>query len=168
LEILDFMESVIPHSREELAATAPRITTIKIDPDKIGALIGPGGKNIRAITEGTGAQIDIEEDGTVNIFAVDADAMEEAVRAVNACTAEIEVGKTYEGKVITVKDFGAFVECLPGKEGLVHISEMANERIASVEDICKPGDIMRVKCIDIDNQGRVRLSRKAALNDDAE
>ena len=167
LEILDYMETVISAPREELAPSAPRITTVKIDPDKIGALIGPGGKNIRAITDSTGAQIDIGEDGTVNIFAVDAAAMDEAVRAVNACTAEIEVGKIYDGKVITVKDFGAFVECLPGKEGLVHISEMANERIRSVEDVCKPGDRMRVKCIDVDNQGRVRLSRKAALNEEA-
>jgi polyribonucleotide nucleotidyltransferase len=166
-DILDHMESVIAAPRSELAASAPRITTVKIDPDKIGALIGPGGKNIRAITEGTGAQIDIEEDGTVSIFAVDADAMAAAVREVNACTAEIEVGKTYDGKVITVKDFGAFVECMPGKEGLVHISEMANERIDSVDSICKAGDAMRVKCIDIDNQGRVRLSRKAVLNDEA-
>ncbi|MCF7864733.1 MAG: polyribonucleotide nucleotidyltransferase, partial [Kiritimatiellales bacterium] len=166
-DILDYMESVLPAPRAELAATAPRITTVKIDPEKIGALIGPGGKNIRAITDSTGAQIDIQEDGTVNIFAVDADAMEAAIRGVNACTAEIEIGKTYDGKVVTVKDFGAFVECMPGKEGLVHISEMANERIDSVDSICKAGDKMRVKCIDIDNQGRVRLSRKAALNDDA-
>lgn len=166
-DILDHMESVLPEPRTELAATAPRITTIKIDPEKIGALIGPGGKNIRAITDTTGAQIDIQEDGTVNIFAVDAEAMDAAVRGVNACTAEIEIGTIYEGKVITVKDFGAFVECMPGKEGLVHISEMANERIDSVDSICKPGDAMRVKCIDIDNQGRVRLSRKAALNDEA-
>jgi polyribonucleotide nucleotidyltransferase len=166
-DILDYMEGVLPAPRAELAASAPRITTLKIDPEKIGALIGPGGKNIRAITDGTGAQIDIEEDGTVNIFAVDAEAMDAAVSGVNACTAEIEIGQTYEGKVITVKDFGAFVECMPGKEGLVHISEMANERIDSVDSICKPGDMMRVKCIDIDNQGRVRLSRKAALNDEA-
>jgi polyribonucleotide nucleotidyltransferase len=166
-DILDYMESVLPAPRAELAATAPRITTIKIDPDKIGALIGPGGKNIRAITDASGAQIDIEEDGTVNIFAVDAEAMQSAIDGVNACTAEIEIGKTYDGKVITVKDFGAFVECMPGKEGLVHISEMANERIDSVDSICKPGDAMRVKCIDIDNQGRVRLSRKAVLNDEA-
>ena len=166
-DILDHMNGVLPEPRAELADTAPRITTIKIDPEKIGALIGPGGKNIRAITDSTGAQIDIQEDGTVNIFAVDAEAMDAAVRGVNACTAEIEIGTTYEGKVITVKDFGAFVECMPGKEGLVHISEMANERIDSVDSICKPGDMMRVKCIDIDNQGRVRLSRKAALNDEA-
>jgi polyribonucleotide nucleotidyltransferase len=166
-DILDHMESIIASPRAELAATAPRITTVKIDPEKIGALIGPGGKHIRAITDSTGAQIDIQEDGTVNIFAVDAQAMESAIREVNALTAEIEIGRTYDGKVIAVKDFGAFVECMPGKEGLVHISEMANERIDSVDSICKPGDAMRVKCIDIDNQGRVRLSRKAALNDDA-
>ena len=166
-DILDYMETVLPAPRAELAATAPRITTIKIDPEKIGALIGPGGKHIRAITDSSGAQIDIQEDGTVNIFAVDADAMESAISQVNALTAEIEIGRTYDGKVIAVKDFGAFVECMPGKEGLVHISEMANERIDSVDAICKPGDAMRVKCIDIDNQGRVRLSRKAALNEEA-
>lgn len=166
-DILDQMEAVLPEARTELAATAPRITTIKIDPEKIGALIGPGGKHIRAITESSGAQIDIQEDGTVNIFAVDADAMDSAISQVNALTAEIEIGRIYDGKVIAVKDFGAFVECMPGKEGLVHISEMANERIDSVDAICKPGDAMRVKCIDIDNQGRVRLSRKAAMNDDA-
>ena len=164
-DILDYMESVIEAPRDDLAATAPRITTIKIDPDKIGALIGPGGKHIRGITESSGAQVDIEEDGTVNIYATDADSMESAVSQVNALTAEIEVGVTYEGKVVTVKDFGAFVECMPGKEGLVHISELAHERIESVESICKPGDAMKVKCIDIDNQGRVRLSRKAALDD---
>jgi polyribonucleotide nucleotidyltransferase len=164
-DILDYMESVIEAPRDDLASTAPRITTIKIDPDKIGALIGPGGKHIRGITESSGAQVDIEEDGTVNIYATDADSMESAVAQVNGLTAEIEVGKTYEGKVITVKDFGAFVECMPGKEGLVHISELAHERIESVESICKPGDAMTVKCIDIDNQGRVRLSRKAALDD---
>ncbi len=162
-DILNYMESIISAPRIELAASAPRITTIQIDPDKIGALIGPGGKHIRAITQSSGAQIDIEEDGTVNIFAVDVEAMDSAVSQVNALTAEIEIGTTYDGKVVSVKDFGAFVECMPGKEGLVHISEMANERVESVDAICKPGDIMRVQCIDIDNQGRIRLSRRAAL-----
>ena len=164
-DILDYMESVIDTPREELAPTAPRITKVKIDPEKIGALIGPGGKHIRGITESSGAQVDIDEDGTVSIYATDAASMESAVSQVNALTAEIEVGVTYEGKVVTVKDFGAFVECMPGKEGLVHISELAHERVESVESICKPGDAMKVKCIDIDNQGRVRLSRKAALDD---
>ncbi len=164
-DILDYMDTVIDAPREELSPTAPRITKVKIDPEKIGALIGPGGKHIRGITESSGAQVDIDEDGTVSIYATDAESMESAVSQVNALTAEIEVGATYEGKVVTVKDFGAFVECMPGKEGLVHISELANERVESVDAICKPGDSMKVKCIDIDNQGRVRLSRKAALND---
>ncbi len=164
-DILDYMESVIASPREELAATAPRITKVQIDPEKIGALIGPGGKHIRGITESSGAQVDIDEDGTVSIYATDAASMESAVSQVNSLTAEIEVGVTYNGKVVTVKDFGAFVECMPGKEGLVHISELAHERVDSVESICKPGDAMTVKCIDIDNQGRVRLSRKAALDD---
>jgi len=168
LEILDFMESVIAKPRPNIAPHAPRIQTVKIDPEKIGTLIGPGGKNIRGITDSLGVQIDIEEDGTVNIYASDAEAMEAAVKEVLACTAEVEIGKTYNGKVVSVKDFGAFVEVLPGKEGLVHISEMANRRIDSVGSICKPGDTMRVKCIDIDNIGRIRLSRKAALNDEAD
>ena len=163
-EILDYMSSVISEPRSDLSENAPRITTLKIDPDKIGALIGPGGKHIKAITESSSAQIDISDDGTVSIFANDSKNMESAINQVNALTAEIEIGKVYNGKVITVKDFGAFVECLPGKEGLVHISELANERVESVESICKAGDEMKVKCIDIDNQGRVRLSRKAALD----
>ena len=164
-DILDYMESVLDTPREELAPTAPRITKVKIDPEKIGALIGPGGKHIRGITESSGAQVDIDEDGMVSIYATDAASMESAVSQVNALTAEIEIGTIYEGKVVTVKDFGAVVECMPGKEGLVHISELANERVESVDSICKPGDAMKVKCIDIDNQGRVRLSRKAALDD---
>ncbi len=164
LQILDYMSSVISEPRSDLSENAPRITTLKIDPDKIGALIGPGGKHIKAITESSSAQIDISDDGTVSIFANDSKNMENAVSQVNVLTAEIEIGKVYNGKVITVKDFGAFVECLPGKEGLVHISELANERVESVESICKAGDEMKVKCIDIDNQGRVRLSRKAALD----
>ena len=164
IEILDYMSSVIAEPRSDLSKNAPRITTLKIDPDKIGALIGPGGKHIKAITESTSAQIDISDDGKVSIFANDSQNMENAISQVNALTAEIEIGKVYNGKVITVKDFGAFVECLPGKEGLVHISELANERVESVESICKAGDEMKVKCIDIDNQGRVRLSRKAALD----
>ena len=164
-DILDYMESVLDTPREELAPTAPRITKVKIDPEKIGALIGPGGKHIRGITESSGAQVDIDEDGMVSIYATDAASMESAVSQVNALTAEIEIGTIYEGKVVTVKDFGAVVECMPGKEGLVHISELVNERVESVDSICKPGDAMKVKCIDIDNQGRVRLSRKAALDD---
>lgn len=162
-QILDFMASVIAQPRPELSPYAPRITVVRINPEKIGALIGPGGKNIRRITDSTGAQIDIEDDGTVKIFAVDKNAMDNAVREVNYITAEAEVGKTYEGTVTGIKEFGAFVEIFPGKEGLVHISEMANERIRRVEDICKIGDRMWVKCINVDDSGKVRLSRKQAL-----
>ena len=152
-DILDYMETVIDTLRKELAPTAPRITKVKIDPEKIGALIGPGGKHIRGITESSGAQVDIDEDGTVSIYATDAASMESAVSQVNALTAEIEVGVTYDGKVITVKDFGAFVNVCSVKKGLYIDIQLAHERVESVESICKPGDAMRVKCIDIDNQG---------------
>ena len=165
IHILEKLTDTIKVPNGDVKAHAPKMITRRIPGDYIGALIGPGGKHIRAITETSGAQIDIEEDGTVNVYAVDAESMDSAVSQVNALTAEIEIGKVYDGKVITVKDFGAFVECMPGKEGLVHISELAHERVESVESICKPGDSMKVKCIDIDNQGRVRLSRKAALSD---
>jgi polyribonucleotide nucleotidyltransferase len=163
-QILDVMHGIIAAPRTELAATAPRITTVRINPEKIGALIGPGGKNIRRITEVTGAKIDIEDDGTVRIFAAGKDTMDAAVREVNACTAEAEPGKLYQGTVTGIKEFGAFVEILPGMEGLVHISEMANARIRSVEEICKIGDVMWVKCLAVDEMsGKIRLSRKAAM-----
>jgi polyribonucleotide nucleotidyltransferase len=165
MEIIDFMESVIPGPREEMSEFAPRIEQLSIDPEKIGELIGPGGKNIRRITELSGAQIDIEEDGTVNVFAVDKEAMDIAVREVKMISEDPEEGKIYDGTVTGVKDFGAFVQILPGKDGLVHISEMANQRINSVEDICKVGDQMWVKCIGIDDRGRIKLSRREALEE---
>jgi len=164
-QILDYMESVIPAPREELSEHAPRIEQIQIDPDKIGELIGPGGKNIRRITEVSGAQIDIEEDGTVSIFATNGESMEIARREVEMISMEPEVDMLYEGRVTGIKEFGAFVEILPGKDGLVHISEMADCRINSVEDICKIGDMMWVKCIGIDDRGRVKLSRRAAMHE---
>jgi polyribonucleotide nucleotidyltransferase len=164
-EILDFMASVIEKPREELSEFAPRIHVMMIDPEKIGALIGPGGKNIRRITDTTGAQIDIEDDGSVHIFSADKAALDAAIEEVTAVTAEAEVGKIYRGKVTGIKDFGAFVEILPGKDGLVHISEMADFRVKSVEDICKMGDSMWVKCIGIDDRGKIKLSRKAALKE---
>lgn len=165
-QILDVMQGILAAPRAELSAYAPRITIVKINSEKIGALIGPGGKNIRRITATTGAKIDIEEDGTVKIYATGKDAMDAAVREVNACTAEAEPGKLYQGVVTGIKEFGAFVEILPGKEGLVHISEMANVRIRSVEEICKVGDVMWVKCLAVDQMsGKVRLSRKAAMED---
>jgi polyribonucleotide nucleotidyltransferase len=165
LQILDYIQSVIAEPRANMSPHAPRIQELKIDPEKIGALIGPGGKTIRRITELTGAQIDIDDDGTVHVFAVDAEAMELAVREVNRITEEPEEGKIYEGLVTGVKEFGAFVEILPGRDGLVHISEMADCRINTVDEVCKVGDTMWVKCIGVDDRGRVKLSRKQALRE---
>jgi polyribonucleotide nucleotidyltransferase len=163
LKILDFMQGVIEKPRPDLSPYAPRIKVVRISVEKIGALIGPGGKNIRRITDATGAKIDIEDDGTVKIFAYNKESMDAAVREVNLIGAEAEVGKIYQGTVTGIRDFGAFVEIFPGKEGLVHISEMADRRIRNVEDICKVGDLMWVKCIDIQENGKIRLSRRQAL-----
>ncbi|NCC50726.1 MAG: polyribonucleotide nucleotidyltransferase [Spartobacteria bacterium] len=163
LQILDYMESVLDKPREDLSEYAPRIHVMKIDPEKIGALIGPGGKVIRRITETTGVQIDVEDDGTVKIFSTDKAGLDAAVAEVSGITAEAEVDKIYRGKVTGIKDFGAFVEILPGKDGLVHISELADFRVKNVEDICKIGDPMWVKCIGIDDRGKIKLSRKQAL-----
>jgi polyribonucleotide nucleotidyltransferase len=165
LQLLDFMESVIAQPRAELAPHAPRIHQVMIPVDKIGELIGPGGKNIRRITDLSGAQIDIEDDGSVNIFAVNDEALQVALREVEAIAAEAEEGKIYEGTVTGVKEFGAFVEILPGRDGLVHISELADFRVKSVEDICKIGDHMTVMCIGIDDRGRIKLSRRAAMRE---
>ena len=163
-QILDYMEKVIAQPREDLSPYAPRIQVLKINPEKIGALIGPGGKNIRRITDMSGAKIDIEDDGTVSVFASEKQSMDMAVREISALTAEPEVGKIYQGTVTGTKEFGAFVEFMPGKEGLVHISELADFRVKFVEDICKIGDQMWVKCLNVDEMsGKVRLSRKAAM-----
>ncbi len=164
-KILDFMESVIAEPRAELSPHAPRITTIVIPVDKIGGLIGPGGKNIRRITELSGAQIDIEEDGTVSIFATNSESMSLAVREVEAISAEVEEGRIYEGTVTGIKEFGAFVEILPGQDGLCHISELADARIRSVEDVCQVGDKMWVKVIAVDDRGRIKLSRREAMKE---
>ena len=164
-QILDTMDSVLSAPRPELSPYAPRMETIMIDPEKIGALIGPGGKNIRRITETLDVQIDIEDDGSVFVFATSGEAMANAVKEIKACTAEAEVGVIYKGRVTGTKPFGAFVEILPGIEGLVHISELADYRVEQTEDICKVGDEMHVKCIDVDDKGKIRLSRKAAMRD---
>jgi polyribonucleotide nucleotidyltransferase len=167
-KILDKMDEALPSHRKELREHAPRIETVQIDPEKIGALIGPGGKNIRRITEVTGANIDIDEDnsGKIRIYATDTEAMNRALQEIDLVTGEIEVGKIYRGIVRGVKEFGAFVECLPGKEGLCHISELADFRVNKTEDICKLGDEIIVKCIGIDDKGRVKLSRRAALEEE--
>jgi polyribonucleotide nucleotidyltransferase len=165
LKILDVMQATQSTPRAELRECAPRIVSVKIDPEKIGMLIGPGGKNIKRIVEVSGAQIDINDDnsGRVNIFSNSKESLERAKAEIEAMTAELELGKTYKGIVRSIKEFGAFVECLPGKEGLVHISEMADFRVNRVEDVCKLGDEMLVKCIGIDDKGKCRLSRRAAL-----
>lgn len=165
LHILAEMAKTISEPRKELSKYAPRITSLKINPEKIGALIGPGGKNIKRLVEESGCEIDIEDDGTVNIFSVSAEGMKIAVDAISGMTAEAEIGKVYRGKVVTLKEFGAFVEFLPGKDGLVHISELANFRVKRTEDIVKMGDEIWVKCLGVDEKGRVRLSRKAAMED---
>ncbi len=163
--ILAEMAKTIAEPRKELSKYAPRIQVVKINPEKIGALIGPGGKNIKRLVEESGCEIDIEDDGTVNIFSVSAEGMKMAVEAITGMTAEAEIGKIYRGRVVTVKEFGAFVEFLPGKDGLVHISELANFRVKNTEDIVKVGDEIQVKCLGVDEKGRVRLSRKAAMED---
>ena len=171
IEILKKMLAAIPAPRKDLSAYAPRIQTIQINPEKIGLLIGPGGKTIRRIVEVTGAQIDIADDdsGKVFIYSNNADAMNRAVQEIDALCgggSQIEVGKTYTGRVTSTKEFGAFVECLPGKEGLVHISELADFRVRRTEDVVKVGDSILVKCVGIDERsGKVRLSRKAAMQE---
>jgi len=165
LSILADMAKTIAAPRKDISPFAPRITTLKINPEKIGAIIGPGGKNIKRLVEESGCEIDIEDDGTINIFSVSAEGMKIAVDAIVGSTAEAEIGKIYRGKVVTVKEFGAFVEFLPGKDGLVHISELANFRVKNTEDVCKVGDDITVKCLGVDEKGRVRLSRKAAMED---
>jgi len=163
LHILDEMNTTISKHRDQLSDYAPRIITIKINPEKIGEVIGPGGKIIRGIVEETGAKIDISDDGTVMIASVDAEAGRAALARVEEITQEAEMGKVYNGLVRRVTTFGAFVEVLPGTDGLVHISELAIERIGRVEDVCNVGDRMDVKVINIDADGKVRLSRKALL-----
>jgi polyribonucleotide nucleotidyltransferase len=163
LFILGEMAKVIAAPRPELSKYAPRIVTLKINPEKIGAVIGPGGKNIKKIVEESGCEINIEDDGTVNIYSVSEEGMKIARDAISGMTAEAEIGKIYRGRVVTIKEFGAFVEFLPGKDGLVHVSELANFRVKSPEDIVKMGDEIWVKCLGVDEKGRVRLSRKAAM-----
>ncbi|GIW99674.1 MAG: polyribonucleotide nucleotidyltransferase [Pirellulaceae bacterium] len=163
MEILKKMITAIPRPRAETSRYAPRLLRTKIDVDKIGALIGPGGKNIRAIQEETGANIDVEDDGTVIVSAMSAEAAQAAMARVEASTATAQIGKIYDGIVTSIRDFGAFVEILPGRDGLVHISELSDGYVSSVDAICKVGDPMKVLVIDIDEQDRVKLSRRRAL-----
>ena len=160
LHILGEMNKALSSTREEMSDFAPRIITFKIDPAKIREVIGKGGATIRSITEQTGASVDLTDDGVVKVASVDKAAGEEARRLIEEITAEVEVGKVYEGKVVRLMDFGAFVTILPGKDGLVHISQISDERVDKVSDKLNEGDIVKVKVLEIDRQGRVRLSMK--------
>ncbi len=166
LEIIDMIEKAIPEPRKQIADSAPRMLVTTIHPEKIGKLIGPGGKTIRAIQEATGAQIDIEEDGTVYLSAVGAGKAEKALEEVEKIAAEVKLNQIYTGRVTSVKDFGAFIEVIPGQDGLCHISELADGFVKNVTDVVKVGDSVRVKVILIDDSGRVKLSRKQAMKDE--
>ncbi len=163
LQILEVMRAAIAEPRATLSDFAPRITTIKIDPEKIGAVIGPGGKTIRGIQDETGAKIDVMEDGLVHVSAVEGTAGEQAIERIKALTEDPEIGSVYTGKVTRIEPFGAFVEFLPGKDGMVHISQLASHRVASVEEEVSLGDGIEVMVVDVDNMGKVRLSRQAVL-----
>jgi len=164
--ILKEMLKVIGEPREKISDYAPRLLMIKINPEKIGAVIGPGGKIVRKLQEETGAKIEIEDDGTVTISSVDMGAAEKAKAQIELIVAEPEIGKTYTGRVTGVREFGAFVEVLPGTDGLVHISELSDEYVERTDDVVKVGDTMTVKIINVDDQGRIKLSRKAVLRDE--
>ncbi|HVO88154.1 MAG TPA: polyribonucleotide nucleotidyltransferase [Casimicrobiaceae bacterium] len=166
MHILRLMQEALPHARTEISQHAPRMMTFKINPEKIRDVIGKGGAVIRALTEETGTTIDIQDDGTVTIASVNADACNAARKRIEAITAEVEVGKIYEGTVIRLLDFGAIVQLLPGKDGLLHISQIAKERVNQVSDYLKEGQAVRVKVLEADEKGRVRLSMKAAAEDD--
>src|SRR5581483_4067025 len=165
LHILGKMAEALSKPRTELSTYAPRIVTIHIKPDRIRDLIGPGGKVIRAIVEETGVKIDVEDDGTVFVASSDGAAMQKALDKIRGITAEAEVGKIYRGTVRKIVDFGAFVEIFPGTDGLVHISQLAEERVRKVSDVIKEGEVIPVKVLEVDKSGKIRLSRKEALKE---
>jgi len=167
LHILRAMQQALARPRADVSAYAPRIVTLKIRPDRIRDVIGPGGKVIRGIIEETGVKIDVEDDGTVCIASADDAAMQKAVDWIRRLTAEAEVGKIYKGVVKKIMDFGAFVEILPGTDGLVHISQLAPERVARVRDVLNEGDEVLVKVLEVDKSGKIRLSRKEAMGAEA-
>jgi len=166
--ILEAMNKALDTAREEMNEYAPRIETLQVKKDKIREIIGTGGKVIREICEVTGAKVDIDDEGIVKVSSPDGKAIKAALDWINGIVEEPEVGKTYEGKVVKTVDFGAFVNFLGSRDGLVHISELANERVKQVTDVVNEGDVVKVKVLGIDDRGKVRLSMKALLNDDAE
>lgn len=166
LHILGEMNRVIAKSREQVSDNAPRFETLKVHPDKIRDIIGKGGATIRSITDETGASIDIDDDGNIKVYGSDGESLQGAIDRIEAITAEAEIGEIYEGKVVRIVDFGAFVNFLPGKDGLVHISQIADERVNSVSDYLKEGDVVKVKCLDVDQRGRIKLSIKEARREE--
>ncbi|MEW5837088.1 MAG: polyribonucleotide nucleotidyltransferase, partial [Pseudomonadota bacterium] len=167
LHILGEMAKVISTPRSEMSEYAPRLLTIKIHPDKIREVIGKGGATIRSITEETGTTIDISDDGTVVIASVNRSAADDAKKRIEQIVSDVEPGRIYEGKVAKLMDFGAFVTIMPGKDGLVHVSQISSERVEKVSDKLKEGDIVKVKVLEVDKQGRIRLSMKAVTEDEA-
>ena len=161
--IAKMAESIV--DPKELSAHAPRIVSVKIPQDRIGELIGPGGKNIKAIQAESGAELNIEDDGTVHIYASKQEGLERAKSMIDRMFQEIEVGQTYTGRVVSITKFGVFMEVLPGKDGLVHISELAEGRVEQAEDVCKKGEMLTAKCLGVDEKGRVKMSRRAWLRD---
>jgi len=166
LQILKVMLQAIPAPRAEISQHAPRLLQIHINPDKIGKVIGPGGKTIKGIEADTGARVEVEDDGTVTISSVDVTKAEKARDIIEALTQEVQVGRIYTGTVVSIKDFGAFIEILPGQDGMCHVSELADKYVKNVGDVVKMGDTVRVKVISVDDTGRIKLSRKAALKED--
>jgi polyribonucleotide nucleotidyltransferase len=168
MELLKIMLEALPATRADISRHAPRLIQIKINPDKIGKLIGPGGKMIKSLEANSGARIEVEDDGTVTISSVDVTKAEKARDAIDALCAEAQVGRIYTGTVVSVKDFGAFIEILPGTDGMCHVSELSDKYVKNVADAVKMGDTVRVKVISIDDTGRIKLSRKAAIKEEAE
>jgi polyribonucleotide nucleotidyltransferase len=163
LHILDKMLSTLAHARPDLSKWAPRITQIKVKPDQIRLIIGPGGKTIKGIIDQTGVAIDVEDDGTVNVASSDSDAVKKALDIIKGLTTEPEVGAVYKGTVTRIADFGAFIEILPGTDGLLHVSEMAHHRVDKVTDVMKEGDSVDVKVLSMDRDGKIRLTRRELL-----
>jgi polyribonucleotide nucleotidyltransferase len=161
IDILRTMLKTLDRPREEISPYAPKIIMIRIDPEKIGIVIGPGGKMIKKIQEETSSTIEIEDDGTVKIWGASLASARGAQERIEALTEEVKPGNTYTGRVVSIKDFGCFVEVLPGQEGLVHVSELKHGYVEKVGDVVRIGDTITVKCLAIDNQGRIKLSKKA-------
>ena len=168
MHILGKMQEAMSEAKTEVSTFAPRLFTMKINPEKIRDVIGKGGAVIRALTEETGTQINIEEDGTITIASADADKAAYAKKRIEEITAEVEVGKVYEGAITKILDFGALVNLMPGKDGLLHISQIAHQRVERVTDFLKEGQIVKVKVLETDEKGRVKLSMKALIDRDAQ